>query len=299
MSDKLLITTRAKCFCLDNNTALFLGYGDYYGATWTQDSLYLSVDKCGKILKKSLKTLNTELIDTPNSGGVHQILYRNGILAIVDTEMVCVWFIREKDMKVMHQFVLPPPSTKRRPSYYLHPNSIFYDAGFWYILNSSSGFEDGFYSQLYVLDDTYNFIKTINLRLNDGLLHNIFISGEQMYSTYISMSNKTAGGFVVFDLKNQTEQIYDIRHNKTNGLMVGLAVSKDHIFLGEGVRREDLVEERRKDDSYILILDRSFNKIKTVWLKNAGQIRDIRLFEGDLAHNGIQLKLSPLVEMYE
>lgn len=252
--------------------------GNYYGVTWNEKYIFASRNLTDKpvsvvdVFTKEFKKIETLVMS--ELGGVHQIYFRDNLLYIANTNYDCIdiWNIKNKSVQTI-DWIKSNKDTR-------HINSIWANDNYFYFIESGASpgktdKKEHFTPIVRVFNSDYSLAKSIEFPLTFQL-HNIYIENDMIFS---------CGRYGMITKKFQSQKYYNIRQK--NGFLRGLAKTKNHFFIGES--QELPRKERLKSLASIIMMDNNFNIINTFDLIDTGQIHDIRIMSGDLAHNGIDL----------
>lgn len=282
---ELLITTIKYIVYWGSAGHKIIAEGNYYGLTWSNDRIYASrnlPDRSMSVIEifdKSfnlLYSLSSKLLDN-----VHQIFWFNDELFITNTRENKIEIFNTKEFQYSG-FI---NWTDREGEDKHHFNSIWINQEYFYSCESgriagASEFEN-FMPVVQILgySDYYN-QERINLP-EAMQIHNIYVENNILYSC-------ERYGLLVKDLSGRLETaILRIYTDEENIFLRGFARTENYFFIGES---QELPRRRRHFSSArILILDNSLELVDIINLDNIGQIQDIRIVNGDLAHNGVDL----------
>jgi len=274
--NEILITTFKKFVYWKEEEYEIIAKGNYYGLTWSDNCLYTSFNHPTEqisIIKSFDKSFNL-LPDMPSKKllGVHQIFFWLGKLFITNTSRDIIEIFDTEQFKYSDHIAYIGNGEADN----FHINSFWCDGKAFYVC------ESGFMQPLpaiQVLDLGGNSTDRIELP-GVSHMHNVYIENDVLFSC-------EKYGLVIKELNSQKTCVVDLRIDRKKCFFRGFARTKDHFLVGES---QELPREKRDfGDARVLILDNDLKLIDTIELVDTGQIHDIRVINGDLAHNGIDL----------
>lgn len=274
MGIDFLIATAKKLVYWKEGEYKTIARGNYYGLTWNDDCLYASfnhADKQISIIKVFDKSFNL-LYDLPDKrlSSVHQIFFWLGKLFITNTSIDRIGIFDIEQFKYSGHIAHMGNGEADN----FHINSLWCDGKAFYACES--GWKQPL-PAVQVMDIDGNLINRFELP-GVSHMHNVYVENNILFSC-------EKYGLVVKELNSQKSCVIDLRIDR-KAFFRGLAKTKDYFFIGES---QELPREKREfGDSRILILDNDLRLIDTIELVDTGQIQDIRVTKGDLAHNGVE-----------
>lgn len=270
-----LVSTANKLLFVTDRIVTELLTGWFYGITWDTDKIYLMNRQFPNIFiwtgEKQIE--NCDRVPFLNRiDDTHQLLWYDGVLYVTHTgrNRIEVWD-GQKD-RIIEWTDHPGEGTE-------HINSIWYDAGRFYVCEHRYGKEPArirVFNRDFILFDTIEFFGLDNSHTCG--IHNVYIENGQLYTLSV---NK----LIAKNLKTNQIRQYDIRSHKDIGYLRGLARDDKYFYIGESA--VSVREDRRKGDSKVIILDNELKIIDTINLVGTGQLHDIRLLSNDKSHNGL------------
>jgi hypothetical protein len=269
LKEDFIIGTSSGLWYLSGDTLHQLTYASSYGIAYYGDRWYANqnIGQFSRIISFVIDTesnrpalLNPSYFSLGLPKSVHQIDFYNEILFAVDTLNNRVITMDNRGKK--RYYSQNRDSIKAKVNN--HFNSIFIKEGFIYLCAHNGTLKPKRYSEIFVLHrgsmKTHNVIQT-----SAGNAHNVLIKDEKLF-----YCDSMAGQLIC-----EKEAVF-----KDPGyFMRGLAITDSYVLVGGSAfaRRE----ERASTDGVVFILDSHFNHIKTMELKNIGQIYEIRGVNGD------------------
>jgi hypothetical protein len=191
---------------------------------------------------------------------VHQIDFYNKLMYVVDTVNNCIITIDDEDKK---RYYFPNTKIKKTVDNN-HFNSIFITDKLIYICAHNGTLKPKEYSEIYVVNKN-NMKKHEIIQTRAGNAHNVILKdGKIIYCD--SMAGK---------LICDKDTVYE----DSKYFMRGLSITDNYVLVGgSGFARR---EERASTDGILFVLDKSFKYMKTIELKNIGQVYEIRGINGD------------------
>jgi hypothetical protein len=160
-----------------------------------------------------------------------------------------------------------------------HINSIWCDGERFYVCEHRRGVEP---ARVRVFDRGWNPVGTQEFYgLNPAHacgVHNVYVEGGVLYTLSVDrlvLRNLASG-------ETETRVVRDAAHLD---YLRGFARSADRFVVGKS--QVGVKEVRGEGDAEILFLDENLRLEDVIVLPDAGQLHDIRLLEGDRAHNGL------------
>ncbi len=273
--NELLIATFNKLIYWKKGKCEITAEGNYYGVTWSNNCLYASLNPPHEqisIIKVFDKSFNL-LYDLPDKRllGVHQIFFWLGELFITNTSIDRIEIFDTEQFKYSGHIAHMGNGEADN----FHFNSFWCDGKLFYVCESGSTQP---LPAIQMLDLDSNLIDRFELP-GVSHMHNVYVENDILFSC-------EKYGMVVKELSSRKTCVVDLRIDR-KAFFRGLAKTKDYFFIGES--QEFPRKKREFGDSRILILDNDLRLIDTIELVDTGQIQDIRVANGDLAHNGIDL----------
>lgn len=273
--NELLIATFNKLIYWKEGKCEIIVEGNYYGVTWSNDYLYVSLNPPHEqisIIKVLDKSFNL-LYDLPDKRllDVHQVFFWSGKLFITNTSIDRIEIFDTEQFKYSGH--IAQMGNGKADNFHL--NSFWCDGKLFYVCESGSNQP---LPAIQMIEPNGNLIGRFELP-GVSHLHNVYIENDILFSC-------EKYGLVIKELNSRKTCVVDLRIDR-KAFFRGFAKTKDHFFIGES---QELPREKREfGDSRILILDNDMRIIDTIELVDTGQIQDIRIVSGDLAHNGIDL----------
>jgi hypothetical protein len=278
--DFIFSTSSSVCLVSQGNVEiLFQDLRSSYGISWSDTHLYvgslIGVEKFGEDLKKEKE------VKSASSESLHQILFVNNKLHVALPKEQEIQIFDEDLERIKTHKIKNDPLKKDtgKPSqlnYNSHINSIFYKDKFFYVCHHNRG-DPSFVS---IHHDNDFFEITGRIENFGSQNHNVYVEKNILYT----LSSKNAQ-LIKFNINKQSMSGLEIA-KKGERFLRGFARTKDCFIVGSApdVMRVD----RDKFSSKILMLDNNLELVDEMDVGNyGGQIREIRVLDGDLAHNGI------------
>ena len=281
---RCLIGTYSSLLYWDGSEAHVVKEGVHYGITWDHDYIYASYNPPHEpVTKIEVYDSHLNCLDTlplPDLQGVHQIYWYEGVLYITNTEhsRVDMWDgICLSSLYYADSLSLEPYQLEKDV---LHINSIWTDGTHWYICEHGYKLPP---ARIRVFDMNFNQVQLIEMdfAVHDDLnAHNVYVEDEQMYvCRHRRIGIRDRAG-------NLIRSVFPYGDDMSAFLLRGLARTVEHFYVGESTYAPR--ELRGEGDSDILILDGDLRLLDTIFLKDAGQIYEIRVVDDmDYAHNGV------------
>jgi len=249
----------------------------FYGLTWSDERVFLGCSK--EFLSLHSEVGFSKIVPLP-AKNTHQFHW-NGydLLVALNHEDKVLKINPAKPNKFVKSELLDPKG------YHTYINSVFYsnDTETYYCVAHGLGKPSLIIEldeRLNVLDvyDNLESTEVHNVYYEDGLLYFLHSEGEE-FIIYDTKSRK------VVHKTNMTKVI----SGKQKKYLRGFARSKDGFYIGAAF---DAGKDNRDDfKCKIVHSDNDFDKMSEIELPHSGQIREVRLFSDDLAHNGIKFPL--------
>jgi len=254
---------------------------NYYGITWSEDTLYLAVpDKVYSLSRNGNGEIIEKILPYNESDDIHQILYRDKKIYIANTTKNLIDIFNTNDNS-LSSVEIGDKRVNRN-----HINSLFFRGDTLYACFHNN--EDGSFIFQYNRD----FSNVDKLITNIGKKnHNVYVDNNNDLFTL----NSSAGSITkinVGTLNSEIKQVagaYGIERNYTFGR--GLARGDGYFIIGLN-KWSPIKDTREHSLSYILALDDKLNILGTMRLPIQAQAKDIRIIsEKDYAHNQIEFPL--------
>jgi len=256
--------------------------GNFYGLTWNEDRAWVSWER-DHVHGSLIMALDGELLDLPAMDNVHDILWAQGRLWITDTAHDRVVAV---DGAQVERFPLAPGGHDS-----LHLNSLWappralprvcegvrdgeWDERVCVLASGLAGTDAGHPATVLDLDGT----ALCEMR---GLFcHNFYVEDGVLYGCY---KRDRESGVYRMALR---EPLYPALFPMgPNAFARGLARGDDLFLFGQSVSVE---RERRMDGhSTVVVADDDLEIVDQIQLRDTGQLRAVRLPDGDRAHNGL------------
>jgi hypothetical protein len=252
---------------------LHKGEGQYYGITWSKDSIFVAHKKDDYPPGPEVSILNTRYkvmgVTPGNFPDVHQILYRKGLLYITSTDTNSIDVYNGRDIK--------SKNWTEHITGVNHINSIYHDGkGFWSCHHNLVSRGDHTYSDLVYLGKDMSSIKS-KIRVGRDL-HNVFVSGNLIYT--LSSADEE-----LLEISLETGEIQ--RRTKIGMWPRGFAATEKYFLIGVSTK----IDRSNRPDgrSEVHLVDRKSMKVLDILrIGGVGVMHEIRVTsELDLAHNGI------------
>jgi len=253
------------------------GDQDYYGITWSSDTLYCSSPYNLYRFDKSSNMQKTPLKDK-SVGDIHQILYHGGVLYLTNTEYNSIDML---DPVTLERVDVLEVGDQRRDIN--HINSLFFKNNKLYAC-----FHNNNTSNADIVEYTD---KKQTRKLSDlgRMNHNIYIDDS---NTLFNLDSKN--GCVVkinLDKPALRDKINFRQKAETYNFGRGFAKTKDLFLIGVSHWAKKR-KERESTRGFVIVFDNDFNLIEKISLPVDAQVKDIRVTsEPDLAHNEIPYPL--------
>lgn len=248
------------------------GAGVYYGITWSPERLYvIARGRDPRMLvydgERQLEEPPPLYLGAPGYSGPHQIHWYEGRLYVTNTTLnrVEVW---DELVGAGAEIRFECPAGRDVD----HINSIWRDpeTSLFYVVEHRT-------KRIRVMNAIGRVKRTISLTgsyLEAGI-HNVFVKDLVLYTL-------CAKGVVLHDFVDGSTQLVKI---DGAGYLRGLAVTANVFFVGDSEFQPR--DQRYQGVSKMHVLDYRLNKIDEICFSSEfGQLLEIRLLEGDLAHNG-------------
>ncbi len=250
--------------------------GVYYGITWSSERLYVIVrGRDPRMLVyddiQQLEEPPPLDLGTPGYSGPHQIYWYEGRLYVTNTTLnrVDVW---DELVGAEAKIRFECPANRDVD----HINSIWRDpeTSLFYVVEHRKGEMP---KRIRVMNAIGRVKRTISLDgdyLRFGI-HNVFVKDLVLYTL-------CAEGIVLHDFVDGSTQLVKIAEA---GYLRGLVVTANVFLVGDSEFQPR--DQRCQGTSKVHVLDYRLNKIDEICLSpKFGQLLEVRLLEGDLAHNG-------------
>jgi len=237
------------------------GTAHYHGVTWDDDRVYVTGSKKTRygihVFDHGLKEIDWivgELYE------LHQIFWQ-GKLYVINTGLnrVEVW-----DGSWNSVAFNPSPCDVD------HLNGIWSDGERFYISEFRHR-PDG-PSAVRVTDLDLNLLET---RKVGDPIHNVYVEDGNVYT----LVNRDPAGIYV----NDERVTFGMEGDQ---MLRGLARGEDHWYIGLS-RWETERDKRHVGHAIVLVMDNEFKEVDRIVMPDMGPVCDIRLLEGDRAHNGL------------
>jgi len=258
---KFLVTTVNGYGLVEDGKLTMAKRANFYGLTWNGDDVFWSWNPAH---------INISVIESRERGrlpldvrGVHQILWAQDRLWITDTahDRVAWWDGDRTGFIQLH-------SNDQVDN--LHLNSLWEWDGCMAVM--ASGLEDVGFVRSLTDDWTYE--------IGPDLYHNFYVEDNVLYGCY--KDKELQSGLFRKPLSDGPIEEFPF---EPGSFARGLARDGDVFLVGCS---ESLPRDQRFDGgSQVLVVSNEFEVVDKIELKDTGQIRDIRLLEGDRAHNGM------------
>ena len=284
-----LIGTYKNLLHWDGSEAKVVREGVHYGITWDHEYIYASYNPPHdhiteiEVYDSHLKYLHT--LPLPDLKGVHQIHWYDGMLYITNTahNRIDMWDgVRVSSLDYTDSASLEPYQLRVDS---LHINSIWTDGVHWYICEHGYKLPP---AKIRVFDMDLNQVHLIELdyAVHDDLnAHNVYLENDCIYTCrHRRIGIRNYEGTLI-------RSVFPHGEDEATFLLRGLARTAEHFYVGESTYApRDL---RGEGDSDILILDGDLCLLDTIFLKDAGQVYEIRVIDDmDYAHNGVPCPMS-------
>jgi len=236
---------------------------DFYGLTWNDDDVFWSWNPAH---------IHNSVIESQQCGelsllpvrGVHQILWAQDRLWITDTSRDrVVWWDGEQD----GHFQLHHNDQADN----LHLNSLWeWDGRVVVVVSGLSG-QGGLAKSI---------TGDLVIELGPHFYHNVYIENDFLYGCYKDKAQRS-GLFRKRLVDGPVEELPFAPGSFARGI-----ARNDEMFL-VGCSESQPREQRFEGGSQVMVISDEFEIVDTIRLEDTGQIRDVRLLEGDLAHNGL------------
>lgn len=252
---------------------LHKGEGQYYGITWSEESIFVAHKKDDYLPGPEISILdkNYEVrgVTHGNFPDVHQILYRKGLLYITNTGNNSVDVYNGRDIKSNNWTEYNTGVN--------HINSIYHDGiGFWSCHHNLVSRGDHTYSDLVYLGQDLSSIKS-KIRVGRDL-HNVFVSDGFVYTL-------SSAAEELLEISLETGEIE--RRTKIGMWPRGFAATEKYFLIGVST----VIDRSNRPDgrSEVHLVDRdTLEVVDVVRVDGVGVMHEIRVTsEQDLAHNGI------------
>lgn len=271
----LLVTCMNGIVLYQHGKSRLVTHGTYYGLTWSKHHIYASFNPQHRNVTE-IEVFDTNFLrigklSTSDLLGVHQIFYWDNELHVTNTSTDHIHVYSNNDI-CLFNWTGKNEDTR-------HLNSIWINNEYIYVIEGVQASLGG-RPAIQVLTHQYKPVRRIYL-MAALQIHNVYIENDILY---------TLGkyGLVRKHMKEKDYSVCDLRPDKTNGFLRGLARTKEFFYIGESeIKSREL---RPYGDSRVLVLNNDCKIVDTIELKDTGQIMDVRVINDiDLAHNGIVL----------
>lgn len=234
-----------------------------YGITWDGSSLYLGergVETGGSVERRSPSLERLETIKAPVRD-VHQILWADGLLYWTNTfeDVLEAW-----DGEHFYTIFQASDSGEDRK----HLNSVWRDTdGCLWVVKHGRGQDP---SRVRCLNTIWGFAFP---GVTD--LHNVYVEEGRAY--VLSAGRVLSVGLAGGDVREMAR----VPDSYLRGLARGDG------FWAVGRSLVGLRHERENGDGHVLLFDDGWKQVDRITLPGAGQVHEVRLLEGDRAHNGL------------
>jgi len=269
--DRLLISTFRRVFVRepDGQERLILNKcSPFYGLTWSEEYLFVGARCWGAtghdnlfIYDRDFELLEQQSLPTSNQQ-IHQLLYRNGLVYILDTpfDKVLAWNPVTQEGEIVVDMGGDDPQD------IYHFNSIWWHNNEFFVV--------GLYGDLWAYDEDWNMQGH---RSFDFQMHNVYREDGKLFlgaSDRESLMVEDGDGQRFISL---TDYVGD--HCYARGIARG-----KYLYVGAALLRNR--EERNDGHSYIIAFDGE-EPVQTIRMEGTGGMHDVRVLGLDKAHNDI------------
>jgi len=269
--NNLLITTCSGFYKLsidtEQLTPIHQGSGAYYGITWSHDKIFVaarnSVDDY-KLGNEQILIFNNNLSyvgSLPNvfeNVGLHQIQYD----ALYDKLYVTLTLKNQIAYVVDNNITRISPNKNESGNDINHFNSLLLHNDRLFITAHNKGIKP---SEVYEHDRKDGTLIKIHTMIDSLAAHNCgFINNKLcVCDSHCGQISNIYG----HKLLNENHNVYTR----------GLSITDNHVVIG-GSQKSD-AKQRPKAHGYIYLYNKNFDLLKTLFLKNIGQVFDLRILD--------------------
>lgn len=259
-------------FLAGTTNGLYLGTkkikgGWIYGITWDEKSrLYLGSNRLGAggVDQWTSDFRNVIEIGRPIHD-IHQILWRDGMLYVTNTAENTLDIFGKEEIE-RHSWAEQDDD--------IHLNSVWVDNGLIWVVEHRRGVMP---ARIRAFDEDWNLVRTekffkLPTDCNWGL-HNIYVENDILYTLSTTL-------FLMRNLETGKESRIEF-----GGYLRGLARGDNFWLVGKS--RLAKRQNRNSGNGSVLVLDNKFEIVDEIMLPDCGQVQEVRLLNGDRAHNDL------------
>lgn len=246
------------------------GTGHYHGLTWGDGVTYVTCTDANRYIVRrwrqgeQLEALQGDLHQS------HQAIWFDGKLYVTNTgkNRIEIWDGEGWDYHAWH---LSPCDIE-------HINAIWCDGEHFYVTEHRQAIKEPSIIRICNLN-----LETIREYPIGPGVHNVYAENGKLYTLAPGNTRESAA---VIECDIETGELTHYWHEEWGAVLVrGLSRDKDSWYIGFS-RWEPKRDKRNVGDALIVRLNNQFEEVERLLFEDYGPICDVRLLEGNLAHNG-------------